>query len=61
MVTNNYDNYFNPIDAIALLEQIEGIQSYFQTLGTRSEEDEYQEIIVMFEDAKKALKRRINQ
>jgi hypothetical protein len=52
---------FNALDAMTILEQIEGTTAYIKTLGTRAEENKYKKILMTLTSAHRVLHNRMHQ
>lgn len=51
---------FNTIDAMTILEQIEGATAYIKTIGTKAEEKVYKELLMTLTSAHRALHNRMH-
>jgi hypothetical protein len=54
-------HFFSTVDAVSILEQIEGSMAYIDHVGTRAETRRYKEMILILEQAHKTLHDRLHQ
>lgn len=61
-VTVNVDGIkcFDPVDAMTILEQIEGTTAYIRTIGTRAEEKVYKQLLATLVSAHRTLHNRMH-
>jgi hypothetical protein len=53
--------FFSTVDAVSILEQIEGSMAYIDHVGTRAETRRYKEMRLILEQAHKTLHDRLHQ
>jgi hypothetical protein len=60
MVQISGSEFFTEIDALTILEQIEGAMAYLDTIGTRAEDKVYKRMKMVLESAHRSLHNRMH-